>query len=48
LIESNRAPAEIMEMYAAKEYTGGRNSFCYCGSGKRFKRCHGAVLSAHL
>ena len=23
----------------------GRNETCYCGSGKKFKRCHGGVMS---
>jgi len=33
LIRGNRFPAEIMEMYAAKDFKGGRNDPCYCGSG---------------
>ena len=44
LVRANRAPAEIMQMYAAKEFKGGRNDACYCGSGKKFKRCHGKVV----
>jgi uncharacterized protein len=43
LVRSNRAPAEIMQMYAEKEFAGGRNDHCHCGSGRKFKRCHGQV-----
>ena len=43
LIKSNRAPAEIMAMYAAKEHARESDGFCHCGSGKMFTRCHGAV-----
>ena len=43
LVRSNGAPAEIMQMYAAKDYKGGRNDPCYCGRGKKFKRCHGCA-----
>jgi len=25
-----------------KEPTLGRNDLCHCGSGKKFKKCHGA------
>ena len=44
----NRAPAEIMERYrqldAERERifaAAGRNDPCPCGSGKKFKHCHG-------
>lgn len=43
LVKSNRAPAEIMQMYAKDDFKGGRNDPCHCGSGKKFKRCHGQV-----
>jgi len=26
-----------------KEATPGRNDLCYCGSGKKYKKCHGAT-----
>ena len=45
LVKANHAPAEIMQQYAAKEFKGGRNDPCHCGSGKKFKRCHGQVSS---
>ena len=48
LLREQRAPAEIMKLYAdedeqqEKAYAQvGRNEPCPCGSGKKFKRCHG-------
>ena len=48
LLRANRAPSEIMNLYAAEDaksedkFAGtGRNDPCPCGSGKKFKRCHG-------
>jgi uncharacterized protein len=48
LLRRNRAPAEIMRWYAeqdamrAQAYaSAGRNDPCPCGSGLKFKRCHG-------
>ena len=37
-----RAPSEIMQLYAAEDAARGRNDPCTCGSGKKWKRCHGA------
>jgi uncharacterized protein len=42
LLARNRAPAEIMERYAAEDAKRGRNDLCTCGSGLKWKRCHGA------
>jgi uncharacterized protein len=41
LLGSGRAAAEIMYAYAAEDATRGRNDPCSCGSGAKFKRCHG-------
>ena len=41
LIQNNRYPAEIMQAYAEREFRGGRNDRCHCGSGNKFKHCHG-------
>jgi uncharacterized protein len=48
LLRRNRAPAEIMRLYAERDArqqqafaTAGRNDPCPCGSGKKFKQCHG-------
>jgi uncharacterized protein len=36
------APAEIMSLYAAEDAQRGRNDPCTCGSGRKWKHCHGA------
>jgi uncharacterized protein len=49
LLGQNRAPAEIMQLYAIEDRKRlenkfaktGRNDPCPCGSGKKFKKCHG-------
>jgi uncharacterized protein len=50
LLRQGRAPAEIMTDYAAEDrenraqFAGvGRNDLCPCGSGLKFKRCHGRL-----
>ena len=35
------APAEIMALYAAEDARRGRNDPCSCGSGRKWKHCHG-------
>jgi uncharacterized protein len=49
LLRRGRAPSEIMQLYAAQDAQfdaalakAGRNDPCPCGSGKKFKHCHGA------
>jgi uncharacterized protein len=42
LLARNRAPAEIMGLYAFEDSKRGRNDLCTCGSGQKWKRCHGA------
>jgi uncharacterized protein len=37
-----RAPAAVMQLYAAEDAHRGRNDPCTCGSGRKWKRCHGA------
>ena len=48
LLREGRAPKEIMNLYAGEDrsrgaqFAGvGRNESCPCGSGLKFKRCHG-------
>ena len=41
LLRRGRAPAEIMRQYAAEDAARGRNDLCTCGSGRKWKRCHG-------
>jgi len=50
LLRQERAPAEIMNWYASGNTTRPpafagteRNSPCPCGSGRKYKRCHGAA-----
>jgi uncharacterized protein len=41
LLARDRAPAEIMVLYAAEDARRGRNDPCPCGSGRKWKVCHG-------
>jgi uncharacterized protein len=43
LLEQNRAPSELMGSYAHDDAQRARNDPCTCGSGKKWKRCHGAA-----
>ena len=42
LLTQARAPAELMTLYAAEDARRGRNDPCTCGSGRKWKQCHGA------
>ncbi|MBZ4419798.1 anaerobic sulfatase maturase [Myxococcus sp. RHSTA-1-4] len=50
LLQRDRAPSEIRQLYAREDAEhrqrafarAGRNDGCPCGSGRKFKRCHGA------
>jgi uncharacterized protein len=41
LLRQGRAPAELMADYAAADRRRGRNDPCTCGSGRKWKHCHG-------
>lgn len=41
LLAQGRAPSEIMRLYAAQDRRRGRNEPCSCGSGRKWKHCHG-------
>jgi uncharacterized protein len=48
LLKQNGAPSDIMKLYAQEDSErekqfakAGRNDPCPCGSGKKFKQCHG-------
>jgi uncharacterized protein len=41
LLAQIRAPAEIMGLYASEDARRGRNELCTCGSGRKWKHCHG-------
>ena len=43
LLRADRAPAELMVTYAADDASRDRNDPCTCGSGRKWKRCHGAT-----
>ncbi len=43
LLARNRAPSEIVQLYAAADAKRGRNEPCTCGSGRKWKQCHGAA-----
>ena len=44
LLAEGRAPSEIVGLYEAADARRGRNDPCTCGSGEKWKRCHGAAL----
>ena len=46
LLRENRAPSSIMDLYAAEDARRGRNDPCTCGSGRKWKLCHGDQLRA--
>ena len=41
LLAADRAPAELMAVYAAEDRRRGRNDPCTCQSGRKWKQCHG-------
>ncbi len=45
LLLAGRAPADIMASIAAEDGRRGRNEPCPCGSGRKWKRCHGSDVS---
>jgi preprotein translocase subunit SecA len=40
--EELEAPPPVVQRVLSEEQTVGRNDPCWCGSGKKFKKCHGA------
>ncbi len=45
LLARDRAPSEIVQLYAAEDAKRGRNAPCTCGSGAKWKHCHGAGIA---
>ncbi len=41
LLRAGRPPAAIRDSYARSDARRGRNDLCGCGSGRKWKRCHG-------
>jgi uncharacterized protein len=46
LLEENRAPSEISALYRAEDAQRGRNDPCTCGSGRKWKHCHGSPTAS--
>ncbi len=46
LLQADRAPAELVRRYASEDAARGRNEPCPCGSGRKWKVCHGAQAPA--
>src|SRR6478735_132474 len=44
LLQAGRAPSELVRIYAGADAHRGRNDPCTCGSGMKWKRCHGTEL----
>jgi len=44
-LRSGGAPAEVMGLYAAEDARRGRNDPCTCGSGRKWKHCHGGAVA---
>jgi uncharacterized protein len=42
-LRRNLAPADIMRRYASEDAHRGRNTPCTCGSGRKWKHCHGST-----
>jgi uncharacterized protein len=47
LLQSDRAPSELVHVFAAQDAKRGRNDPCPCGSGRKWKSCHGAPPATH-
>jgi len=43
LLRANGAPAQLMRLYETRDARRGRNEPCTCGSGRKWKRCHGGT-----
>ncbi len=42
LLAQDRAPSELVRLYATRDARRGRNDSCTCGSGRKWKHCHGS------
>ncbi|MEZ5184362.1 MAG: anaerobic sulfatase maturase [Candidatus Nanopelagicales bacterium] len=48
LLRADRDAAGVRDWYAASDAARSRNDPCTCGSGRKWKRCHGAPLGRSL
>jgi uncharacterized protein len=46
MLANDRAPADLMGIYATADARRGRNEPCTCGSGRKWKHCHGVARAA--
>ena len=46
LLRQNRAPSEVMQTVAAMDAQRDPYQLCSCGSGKKFRFCHGEKAPA--
>ena len=46
LLAADRAPSELMAAYATADARRGRNEPCTCGSGRKWKHCHGQTIDS--
>jgi uncharacterized protein len=46
LLGQGQAPADVMAAYAGEDAQRARNDPCTCGSGRKWKRCHGTNIAA--
>jgi len=46
LLGQGRPPAEVAAAYAGEDARRARNDPCTCGSGRKWKRCHGTDIAA--
>jgi uncharacterized protein YchJ len=44
-VRHDRAPADVMLLYAEEDARRGRNDNCTCGSGRKWTHCHGSTTS---
>lgn len=47
LLRQGRAPSELVGRYAERDARRGRNEPCTCGSGRKWKSCHGSAVTDH-
>ena len=45
LVKRNQPASRVMEWVKADDAKRGRNDPCPCGSGRKFKHCHGRDLA---
>jgi uncharacterized protein len=43
LLAQGRAPAELMSLYATNDANRSRDDLCTCGSGRKWRHCHGTT-----